>query len=201
MNKKRGNVSRTKIEAIRQYNTYSTTVRFVKFEAIPLLEQLKNQNDKLLNKTITNYLIVRAVTIFENHHLNIANYWGDVNKFKMSELFNEVRIDRPLGEQVVSQFSFINPKDVNRVFSTLLDVDFFEKVKTESKQNGQNYSDESAHIKYTKRLHTNWESVLSIFEKRNQIVHRNKLFYLKYSELRDLIGGLMDFILYSLVIL
>ena len=175
---------------------------FVRNEAKPVLAEIKRResNDRM-RKILVNYLIVRAVSIFEYFLLNEAGKLADLDKTTASELFTFVRLDKPIGDQVVSTFSFTNLKEVDHVFSTLKGIDFLNAIKKESTDYYLDYYLEDEQIPYTKSLHKNWDNVMRVFDYRHDIVHHNKLFNLSYKEIRDLVGGTLQFLMCSIMVI
>ncbi len=123
-----------------------------------------------------------------------------INKHYAKMLFSKVRSDVPLDHQLASSFNFADINIVNHVMTKLLGKDFLKEVYDESIEYYPDYYLEREHITYTRALHNNWESVLKIFEYRNEIIHHNKLYDFKYSEIRNLIGGTLQFIMCSLAV-
>jgi len=201
LNKKRGTFSKQKKKAIHEGKEYPRIRDFSKLEAKPLLKEIQNRskNDPVRTALI-NYLIIRTVTVFETFLLTEAYKLSKKKKDKTKKLFTDVKVDIPLSEQVISTFSFTNLENVHEVFSTLLDIDFLKEIQEESIRYEDNYFYEDAHIKRTKPLHKNWNAVCSIFELRHDIVHHNKLVKLGYSEIRNLVGGIIQFLLCAIMI-
>ncbi|HSF27719.1 MAG TPA: hypothetical protein VLA53_01675, partial [Nitrosopumilaceae archaeon] len=55
-------------------------------------------------------------------------------------------------------------------------------------------------IKNSKYLHKNWEKVCGIFKLRHDIIHHNKLANFRYSDVRDLVGGTIQFLMCSIMV-
>ncbi len=200
VDKKRGVFSERKKKASGK--SWITVKNFVLGEAKPLLAEIKKRkiNDPI-RRSLTNYLIVRTVTIFEVHHLSHALRLAKQHPRKARKLFSDLKTNATIADQVISSFNFSNIEDVKHVFSTILNENYFDEIMKESVIYGPYYWMEHEHIPQTRRLHENWNDIVKIFEYRNDIVHNNKLVDLKFKEIRDLIGGLLDFLLCSILII
>jgi|GEM_PF-6843690 len=200
-NKKRGTFSQIKRRAITGGALYPMLVRFSTLEAQPLLQEIKNkQQGDILRKALVNYLIIRSVTIFEIFLINEAYRLAKHHRRKTKELFTDVKTNVPLADQLISTYSFTKLEDIDFVFSTLISKNYLSAIKADSVEYEPDYYLESAHIKRTKPLHKNWDNVCKIFELRHDIVHHNKLIDLKYSQLRNLLGGIIQFLMSSIIV-
>jgi len=194
--KKRGIYDKKKTDILSQDPLWPIVRRYAVSEVHPLMKKIKNNEvDDKLRLVLINYLIVRTVTIFEVFLMNHAHRLATKNKTKTRELFSVIEEIASIEDQVISSFSFTRLKDVNRVFSTLMGADFLSKIKAESVIYAPDYQYEQEQIPYTKPLHKNWDNVCTIFDLRHKIVHKNKLVDLKYSEVKNLVGGLLQFMM------
>ena len=201
VNKKRGLFDKKKRNVLRKSALWPLVRYYAVYEAKPLLEKIrKKEVDKNTRKLFMNYLIVRTVTIFEIFLINYAYRRAKGNR-NARKLFTDIKTNVSLGDQVISTFSFVKLEDLDQVFSTLLDIDFLKEIKKESVEYAPNYQFEREQIPYTKPLHKNWNFVCKIFDLRHGIVHRDKLVDLKYSEIKNLVGGLFQFMMCSHMIL
>lgn len=198
---KRGTFSERKLHAIKEGVLYPRLKTFAMGEAQPLLREIKNrkQGDKV-RKALVNYLITRTVTIFEIYLLNEAHRLSKKDQEKTKKLFTDIKTNFSLEDQLVSTYSFTKLEDIDHVFSILLDKQYLTEIKKESIEYAPNYCYEDVHIKRTNPLHKNWDYVCKIFELRHDIVHHNKLVDLKYSDIRNLIGGIIQFLLCSMMV-
>lgn len=201
MSKKRGKFSEQNKKAIYEGKEYPRIRGFSNHEVKPLLREIQRTTNDSVRKALTNYLIIRTVTIFETYLITEAYKLSKKNKKNAQQLFSDIKVGVPLHDQVISAFSFTNLNDVNYVFSTLLDLEFLQEIKQESIRYEPDYFLEDAHIKRTKPLHKNWDFVCSIFQLRHDIVHHNKLVELKYSEIRNLIGGVLQFLMCVIMVI
>jgi len=199
VDKKRGSYNKIKKNAIRPGSLWPLVRQFANQEAKPILELTKNPKINAHHrKALMNYLVVRTVTIFEMFLLNEAHRLAKKDRRKTKKLFTHIQTNASIEDQLISVYSFTKLSDVDHVFSTLLDKKFLAEIKNQSIQYAPDYSYEPAHIPYTKPLHNNWDFVCKIFELRNGIVHHNRLVnFAKYSEIRNLIGGIIQFLMCS----
>lgn len=195
-NKKRGSFSKTKLQAIIRDPIYSSVYYFAKDEVKPLLKEIKKRkkSDKI-RSVFFNYLIIRAVTILEVFLANEAYQLAKENREQARELFSDLKVGIPVADQVVSTHSFMSLDDIDLVFSKLLKNDFFDEVKKEAKLHSEYFSIEPVHIEHSKLLHRNWNSIFKIFDYRHSIVHRGKTLKGNYADIRDLVGGIIQFML------
>ena len=201
MDKKRGVFDKKKKIALSDAHLWPIVRRFALSEVHPLLKKIKNNEvDDKTRKVFINYLIVRTVSIFEIFLMNQAHRLAKKDKRKTRKLFTDIKINASIEDQVISAFSYMKLENINQVFSALLDVDFLTEIKKESVVYAPNYQYESEQIPYTKPLHKNWDSVSKIIELRHNIVHHNKLVDLKYGEIKNLIGSLLQFMMCSLMV-
>jgi len=193
--------SKRKAQARRTDSPYREIKIFKPQEVDPILSDIKNRKKgDPIRKALCNYLIVRTVSIFEFYMLNSAGRIADNDKVSAKKLFTKIRSDIPVGHQIASSFNFADISVVNDVMTKLLGKDFLKAVYNQSIEYYPDYYLEMEHVTYTRALHNNWEKVLKIFDYRNNIVHQNRLYDFKYSEIRNLIGGTLQFIMCSLMV-
>lgn len=201
MNKKRGIFDKRKKKALVGGHLYPRLKQFSILEAQPILKEIKKRKkgDKI-RIFLTNYLIVRSVSIFENFLLNEAYRLTKGNR-RSKELFSSIQTNASLADQVISTYSFMKLDEVNRVFSALLHIEnFLSAIKEESIEYAPDYSLEDAHIKNTNPLHKNWDTFLKIFDLRHDIIHHNKHFNLDYTNIRNYVGIIIQFLLCSITV-
>jgi len=177
-------------------------MRYAKVHEIDpiLLEIKKRKKGDFIRKSLCNFIIIRTVSIFEFYMLNEIGRLADKDKKTASEFFKDVRIDVPISHQLASMYNFAHIKDVNMLMSKFIGEDFLKAIFTESIEYAPNYSLEREHVKYTKPLHKNWKNVLEIFDYRDNIIHHRKLYDFTWTEIRNIVGGIMQFILCSLMV-
>lgn len=168
---------------------------------MPLLQEIKKRRrGDVLRKSLINYLIIRAVTIFEIFLINEAHRLAKKNKKRTKKLFSDIKTNYTLEDQLISSYSFTKLEDIDHVFSTLLDNSYLSEIKKESIKYALDYYLEDAHIRYTTPLHKNWDNVCKIFDFRPDIVHHNRLVDLQYHEIRNLVGGIIQFLMCSIMV-
>jgi len=201
VNKKRGIFDKRKKQALFTGYLYPKLRQFSIQEAQPILKEIKKrEKSDRIRICLTNYLIVRSVSVFENFLLNQAHRLARGNK-KSRKLFSSIQTNAPIADQVISTYSFMNLDAVNYVFSTLLGInDFIEEIKKESIQYAPDYSLEDAHIKYTNPLHKKWTAFLKIFDLRHDIIHHNKHINMDYSDIRNYVGTIIQFLMCSIMV-
>ncbi|MCA9813259.1 MAG: hypothetical protein KC483_10440 [Nitrosarchaeum sp.] len=199
--KKRGLVNNRKLRALIESNIMPRLNFFAEQEIRPILKEIKNQkHGNIVRVTLTNYLLIRTITFFEIYMKTHAYKLAKDHPSRAKNLFYTILVDEPIQDQVVSSFNFSNLGDINTVFTSLHNVDnYLEAIKYESETYG-GYFYEDPHIKYTKPLDKNWNQFKQIFELRNDIVHSDANLYLKYSEIRDFTGNIIQFILCSFTV-
>ncbi|AFS82994.1 hypothetical protein [Candidatus Nitrosopumilus sediminis] len=201
VDKRRGTFSKRKKNALFNEKLYPRLRIYTEKEVIPILEEIKSRkkNDKV-RIALSNHLIVKAVSMFETFLLNQAYRKSKRNR-KSRQLFSQIQTNATISDQIISSFSFMNLDDVNTVFSVLLGVDdYLAEIKDESVQYADGYSYEYAHIKYTNPFHKNWDVFLKIFDIRHDIVHNNKQYVFDYSEIRNFVGTINQFLMCSVIV-
>lgn len=201
VNKKRGIFDKRKKNALFNGRLYPRLVRYTSREITPILKEIKlrKKNDKV-RIALSNYLIVKAVSVFENFLLNQAYRLSKRNS-RSKKLFSQIQTNATISDQIISSFSFMNLDDVNHVFSVLLDVDdYLEEIKSESVRYADSYQYEYAHIKYTNPFHKNWNIFLKVFEIRHDIVHHNRQHVFDYSQIRNFVGTINQFLMCSMMV-
>jgi len=201
MKRKPSRYSERKAKARTTDFPYREIKRFKANEVDAILLEIKYRKGRdPIRQALCNYLIVRTVSIFEFYMLNVIGRIADNDRKTASEMFKDVRIDVPISHQLASMYNFADIGIVNEIMTKLLGRDFLKAVFERSVEYYPDYYLEMEQVKYTKALHNNWDNVLKIFEYRNEIIHHNKLFNFKYSEIRNLIGGTLQFIMCSLLV-
>ncbi len=102
---------------------------------------LKNPKSKI-SKHLKKYFIIRLVTVVESHLKYLVAHLVDVHKMKVNRLFPDGTIilqlndlenvrkkEFSIGKMTAVSFNLQNMKEVNRVFSKLLGIDFFEEYE------------------------------------------------------------------------
>lgn len=186
---------------VRNYRLYMMLSQFSNSEAKPFLEEIKNrrQGDKV-RKVLVNYLIIRTVTICEMFLLNQAHRLAKNNPKKAEKLLPNVDPNVPVEEQLLRKYGYMRLEKIDLVFSTLLGKHFLSEIKADSVKYAPDYYLESAHIRYTTPLYKNWNKVVKIFVLRHDIVHQNNLVDLKYTDIRNVIGGMIQFLMSSIIV-
>lgn len=171
-------------------------------EVDPILAEIKiRRRDDPIRTALINYIIIRCVTVFESFMLNSVGAIVDSNKEKALKLFKDTpRKGIPLSHQIVSMYNFADIRIVNDVMTKLLGFDFLDAIKQESVKYYNSYYLEKEQVKGTKALHKNWDNILKIFDYRNEIVHHDRQFHFNYRDIRNLVGGTIQFTLCSILI-
>ena len=147
--------------------------------------------NRYLNEALTGYIIIRNVSALEYYLRQIASKIVD-NKISSGEgidfskffsydfeaYYAEVHRNRrsrkkklTKGQAFANQYDFMNPSEINCVFSRLLSKKFFETIKKINPHAGKH----SWKCRSRSRgLVKNWKNFMKMFEKRNEIVHSMK---------------------------
>jgi len=199
--KRKGRANSRKNGTVRMGRMWPTIRRYAQSEAQPLLKKIKSltkKNEQPYRIALTNYLIVRSVTMLEHFLVNELKKFVDAHEDQIDIndfITNPKDFKKESKSKIlISTFSYSNPKDIQFIFSGLLKINFFDEIKQESKEYAPYFSLELEHIPYTKPIHKNWEEVLQTFMIRHNIVHNNKLVNLPYHKIRNLVGGMMQLI-------
>jgi hypothetical protein len=170
--------------------------------------------DEYVNEVVTRYILIRNVGALEYYLRQIASMIVDNNGVDFSKFFtnyydfetklkavNQGRGRRGRGKKLTrgqffaSQFNFVNPKDINWVFSRLLELKFFDTVKRINRYPLSNPWPGS--IGFVR----NWKKFMKMFEWRNRIVHSMELVQLSREELRSLCSNTLVFMEQASVLL
>ncbi|MHA7734255.1 hypothetical protein [Nitrosopumilus sp. S6] len=201
MKPKRSSYSQRKAKA-RITDTPFRRIRYFKrIEIDPMLSEIKKRRKgDPIRKSLCNFIIIRTISIFEFYMLNEIGRLADKDKTTASEFFKDVRIDVPISHQLASMYNFADIKQVNELMSKFIGEDFLKAIFSESVDYAPDYSLEVEHVKYTTPLHKNWTNVLEIFDYRDELIHHNKMSDFTWTEIRNIVGGIMQFILCSLMV-
>ena len=201
MGKKRiGEIDDKRIRSITHSRLYHPVVRkFSEREAKPILKEIqkrKNLNDPV-RTGLVNYLILRSVTVFEHYFRSTVKRFADnpENNVKLSDFFKSSSKTDSIGDQIISKYNFMDIQTVNFIMSKLFKTNFLQAIKEESIEYAPNYSIEYAQIRYTKPLNKNWNKFMSVFEKRDNISHENKLYKMKYVDIKNFVGNTIQFMM------
>ena len=201
MGKKRiGEVDEKRTKYVTHTRLYHPVVRkFSKREAQPILMEIRKRRklDDPVRKALVNYMILRCETVFEHYFRSCVKQLADNPKYdvNLKFFFKKPSKKGSKGDQIISKYNFMDVKEVSFVMSKLLKTNFLKDIKNESIKYGPNYFYEYAHIKYTKPLHKNWNKFMSLFEKRDSITHENRLINMKYEDIRNFVGNIMQFMM------
>ena len=198
--KKKGSIKENRIKSVRHSRLYHPVVRrFSEREVQPILKEIQRRNN--LNDPIriglVNYLVLRSVSVFEHYFRSLVKRYADnvKNNVRLKDFFENPGNEKSKGGLIISNFNFMDMQSVNFVMSKLFKTNFLQEIKNESVRYAPDYSLEYAQIKFTKPLNKNWKIFLNTFEKRNSIAHENKLFNMKYSEIRNFVGNTIQFMM------
>jgi hypothetical protein len=162
------------------------------------LSETKRYN-RYVNEILTMYIIIRNVSALEYYLRHAASNIVDSNKsIKLSKFFtypfetefakaNERRVRRrrkklTMGQAFANQFDFVNPLEINWVFSRLLGKKFFETIKKINSRAGKH----PWKCCRSRGLVKDWHNFENMFEQRNEIVHLMKRIRLSKDELCSL---------------
>lgn len=162
--------STSEFKRIRPYERYEVdpilSQLFVKnmAEHPELADQLSETKryNRYVNEILTMYIIIRNVSALEYYLRHAASKIVDSNKS--------------------IEFDFVNPLEINWVFSRLLGKKFFETIKKINSRAGKH----PWKCCRSRGLVKNWHNFENMFEQRNEIVHLMKRIRLSKDELCSL---------------
>lgn len=198
--KKIGGIDQKRVGSVSRSRLYHPLVRqFSEKEAQPILKEIqkrKNLNDPV-RTGLVNYLILRCITVFEHYFRSTVKRYADdpKNNVKLSDFFRSSSRTDSIGDQIISKYNFMDMQTINFVMSKLFKTNFLKAIKNESIEYAPNYSLEHAQIKYTKPLNKNWNKFMFIFEKRDSISHENKLYKMQYTDIKNFVGNIIQFMM------
>lgn len=182
MSKKRPLIDPKKLERFHSITNFTPVRRFEHSELVPILNRiLPKNNDEQFRTSLTNYLIIRTISMFENYMSNKAQQLVDkadldiTTLFKEeivipTSLFNVVKEQVTKGKIVGMSYNFANLDDVNEVFSKLLNINYFDEVL--QRHNNEDQMNETfRYFDGAIEICKNWKNVKKMFELRNDIVH------------------------------
>lgn len=160
---------------IPQIDLYNVLDRELE-EVISALEKPRNKISKQLKK----YIIIRLVTIIETYLQNIVSELIDDYDLDVTSLFQGTEIPIPIkhfkeiqkkdftkGKIMAINFNFQNINEIDKVFSHLLGLNFFETLK-----DWIDFGIERKVISKSEvHLLENWDKFQEMFSLRNEIVH------------------------------
>jgi hypothetical protein len=163
------------------------------------LSESKNY-DELVDEALTMYIIIRNVSAIEYFLRQTARKIVDSNNrsrgIDFSKFFsidfetefqeaNRRRRESGIrelsrGEAFANHGEFMNPRDIDKVFSRLLGIKFFETIqKTNIRAGKQPWGCRDR----PRGLRKNWKNFINMFEQRHNIVHRMERIRLSREEL------------------
>ena len=162
--------------------------------------------DEFVSEVVTRYIIIRNVSALEGFFRHIASLVVDKNGADFSKFFtdypdfdskleevNKERGRRGRGKKLTkgqffaSQFNFVNYEEINRIFTRLFGVKFFDTVKRFNRYPLNNpYPGSIGFVR-------NWNRFRRMFEWRNQIVHSMEVVQVSRDELRSLCSNTLNF--------
>lgn len=174
------------------------------FEVWSIIQDLKGNKIMNFKPSLSNYVIIRLVSILENYFVNRIQKMIDEEGFEPKGIFqnDEITIsilelkeiksdgDVTTGKIVSNKLSFQRPDDINFVLSNLLGYNYFERV------NKVRYS-------YTfpndvNSVDFNLKEFHELFSLRHQIVHElNSKTEIDSNKLSRLLGQTLLFIIIS----
>lgn len=164
------------------------------FSILILLRKPQNEDEI---KHLTNYFIIRLITILESYFSNWLVklvdvydlpykqlYKKDIQK-KVKEIKKKYASDPSVGKVVTSTVNFQDWKDVNKIFSSIITPDFLKTVRCPP-------------MKYHKKnkYMENYDRFVRLFQDRHELVH-NYSFQVNYTvnDLQDIYEATNFFIM------
>lgn len=158
----------------------------VKKELGPILRFIsKNKKEKDLSPLLKKYFVIRAVTIFEDYFKDSIASLIDNFGVSAQKIVSQNQLEIPLtmfelvkkrnvtkGKVIATNFNCQDPDVVNKLMTTILEVNFFEEIKRFAKNHF--IANTSSVIKKEDLLVKNWDYFFTIFDLRHAIVHTTK---------------------------
>lgn len=152
--------------------------------------------NRYVNEALTMYVLIRNVSALEYYFRYAASKIVDVSyrsidfskfftynfetEFAKANRKRKKKLTR--GQAFASQFDFMNPGEINWVFSRLLGKKFFETIWKINRRAGK-HPWKCRGGRRSRGLVKNWDNFIGMFEKRNEIVHLMKRIRLSKEEL------------------
>ena len=168
-----------KFGAVHNGKTFSFVRHFFNNQIEPILEKLYDEKfDKRIKHALRNYLIVSLVSTLEFFFKNEARrivdeynkdisplFSGDINipVSSLDELIREKSITK--GNVIVSSFNFYDLDDINKLFSKLLHLNFFDYIQKLERSNPSRY------VFRGRPIGIDYKKLLEAFVLRSQVVH------------------------------
>jgi hypothetical protein len=199
--KHRSKIDERKKQAIMGGPLWHIVRKYANGEMRLVLNEIKDRKkDDPLRTLLMNYLTVRTVTVFEVFMLNLAERYIQEHLDVADKLLVKPVMDKTIGDQLISNYSFMNTDNVNSVFSEFIGTNFFRAIRKRSVEYATDYCYESEHIKWASPLHKNWTKFERIFQLRHGIVHHNKLVRFPWKYYRDMIESVLDFMMCAVLL-
>jgi hypothetical protein len=162
--------------------------------------------DQYVSEAVTRYIIIRNVGALEGFLRLMAAMIVDKNGVDFSKFFTDYhdfetmlkKVNQSMGRRgrrkkltkgqfFASNFDFVNPDEINWVFSRLLGLKFFDTVKL------INRYPLSQPWRGSRGFVRNWKKFMKMFEWRHQIVHSMEFVQISREELRSLCSNTLMF--------
>ncbi len=155
-----------------------------------ILGEIDKTENKVIQASLKQIFVIKLVTLVEirfrdlmRHYLELFSpnleifFPNDPNIELMINELKKYEGDRYLLKEdyVVANFNWQNLQVINKYFSRLLELNFFQAIKDLEKDS-----------KETGSLEEDWEKIEDLFELRNQVVHNAKNVELNNDELKCL---------------
>ena len=174
--------------------------RLFNTEILPSIHTLKGGVEEGVEKSLRKYLIISLVSVLEYFFKSQAKQYVDKYDIDVSALgfegelcFSVPYLDQMLkgkhltkGNIVASSFNFLNLEDVNRLFSKMLKIDFFDYILR------LNNADKYAYVSKGYPKPINYGKLIQAFEIRHKIVHELSDVELSNSQIMSLWDNAMN---------
>ncbi|AJW71052.1 hypothetical protein [Nitrosopumilus adriaticus] len=157
----------------------STLSNVMDNELRDVIRELDKRNVKI-SKQLKKYIIIRLVTIVESYLQNNIAWLVDDYDLNVERLFQGSEIPIPIkyfkeiqkkdftkGKIIAANFNFQNSSEINKVFSNLLGLNFFDTLHDWIRFGIKNNIVPESEI----HLIDNWDKFQEIFSLRNTLVH------------------------------
>ena len=208
MSKKRPFIDPKKLQRFHSITDFNPVRCFEHLELEPILNRILHENkNEQFRMSLTNYLIIRTISMFENYMSNKAQQLVDKADLDITilfkeeiviptSLFNLVKEHVTKGKIVGMSYNFANLDEVNEVFSKLLNINYFDAIL----QKHRNEDEMNETFRYFDRaieICKNWKNVKKMFELRTDIVHSMAYPKLSNRAIISFVDSLMVFMDYG----
>jgi hypothetical protein len=171
--------------------------RTFKTEIKPILRVIRNPRLRARTReSLQNYLVIRLVSMTDYYFTNIVRRLVDERNLDASKVLQKKSLKEEVkkGQHTAGEFlatgyqNYSNCKDVQKVLSKLLDIDFMSTIRELDRTDNYTY------VKGAISLDNNWDEFRRMFDLRDDIAHQMEDSKLSTTQVLSLADNTMNFL-------